>query len=492
MTKRTMALGSGLAGSLAALLAGCATIAPTGRLTQRLVIDHVNVVDVRDGSVARDRAIMIEDGRIVRIVAGGSVRASGAARAVDGKGAFVVPGFNDMHTHNLNTASPETNLPAMLASGVTGFRQMAPVDPAVNVANLPANAPALLARPGRLLAGPAFATPAAVKAEVDKQKAEGFDFIKVVDLPTAPFLAAADQAHAQGLPFAGHLPLTVDPRLAIRSHMASIEHMGPTVSLLLACSRDEAQIRAIVSAIPPGPGMDFNIDPAKLQRRLANPVMLTPPQGFGLIRRVLATYDETKCRTFASELAASDTWIVPTLTRLEAMNLGNSAELRDNPDLQYVPATSRQLWREVGDNFDTKLTAEQRRVLADLFAAQLKLTKLFDEAGVKMLAGTDFGGQWIVPGRSLHREFDLLARSGIPPLHILQMATLGPARFLRREASMGTVEAGLNADLVLLDGDPTVSAANLHMIAGVVRAGRFLSREELDALSNDIAAKLRR
>ncbi|HVR89690.1 MAG TPA: amidohydrolase family protein [Novosphingobium sp.] len=492
MTKRTMALGTGLAGSLAALLAGCATIAPSGPLTQRLLIDHVNVVDVRDGSVGRDRAILIENGKIVRVMSGGSMRAGGAARAIDGKGAFVVPGFNDMHAHNLNTASPETNLPAMLASGVTGFRQMAPVDPAMNVANLPANSPALLARPGRLLAGPAFAAPAAVKAEVDRQKAAGFDFIKVVDLPVAPFLAAADEARAQGLPFAGHLPPTVDPRMAMRSHMASIEHMGPTISLLLACSRDEAAVRAVLAAVPPGVGMDFSIDPARLQRLLANPVMLTPPQGFGLIRRVLATYDETKCRAFAAELAASDTWIVPTLTRLEAMNLGNSAELRDNPDLQYVPAASRQLWREVGIDFDAKLSADQRQVLADLFAAQLKLTKLFDDAGVKMLAGTDFGGQWIVPGRSLHREFDLLSRSGVSPLHVLQMATLGPARFLGREASMGTVEAGRNADLVLLDGDPTLSAANLHKVAGVVRAGRYLSKQELRALSNEIAAKLRR
>ena len=127
-----------------------------------------------------------------------------------------------------------------------------------------------------------------------------------------------------------------------------------------------------------------------------------------------------------------------------------------------------------------------------MFAAQLRLTGLFDAAGVKMLAGTDFGGQWIVPGRSLHREFDLLARSGVSPLHILQMATMGPARYLGREASMGAVEAGRDADLVLLAGDPNASAANLHKVSGVVRAGRFLSRRDLDTLSSDIATKLRR
>jgi imidazolonepropionase-like amidohydrolase len=101
-----------------------------------------------------------------------------------------------------------------------------------------------------------------------------------------------------------------------------------------------------------------------------------------------------------------------------------------------------------------------------------------------MLTGTDFGGQWIVSGFSLHHEFDLLARAGVAPLRVLQMTTLDPARFLRREATMGSVERGRNADLVLLDADPIQNVANLHRIAAVVRAGRYLSRADLDAIES--------
>lgn len=485
-------LGGAVICGVATFLAGCAAIPAPDIVSEGLLLDHVNVVDVRDGTVARDRAIVVADGRIVRVAPGGSIGIAGSARAVAGKGAFVIPGFNDMHAHNLNTASPETSLPEMLANGVTGFRQMAPVEPTASLALLSPATPALLARPGRLLAGPAFASPAAAKAEIDRQKVEGVDFVKVVDLPADAFLAAAAEAHGVGLPFAGHLPPSVDPRAAIRSGMTAIEHMGPTISLLLACSRDEGQIRAILANLPTRPGVDFAGDPAKLQRLLANPTLLTPPQGFLLIRRVLATYDEAKCRAFAADVATSPAWIVPTLTRLEAMNLGNSAELRDNPDLRYVPKASRQLWREVGDEFDAKLTAEQRQLLADLFSAQLRLTGLFAHSGVKMMAGTDFGGQWLVPGRSLHREFDLLAQAGVPPLRILQMTTIDPARFLGREATMGSVEAGRNADLVLLAGNPTDNAANLHRIVGVVRSGRYLSQRDLEAMSAAVAAKLQR
>lgn len=490
---RKKIVGGALACGVTALLGACATSpSATGQGSAsmtRLLVDHVNIVDVRDGTIARDRAVLIADGKIIRIAAGG-MRAQGA-RKIDAKGSYIIPGLVDMHVHNLNTPRPDASLATMLASGITGIRQMAPAEPATNAAMVSAETPRLLGMPGRLLAGPAFAAPEAVKTEILRQKEQGKDFIKVVDLPAPSFIAAIDGAREAGLPIAGHLPPAVDPRSAISHGMTSIEHMGPTISLLLACSAAEEPIRAMLNAAPPRSDVDFNMEPAKLQRLLANPVLLTPPQGFALIRRVLATYDEAKCQTFARQLAASGTWIVPTLTRLEAMNIGNSADLRNNPDLRYVPAATHKLWADVGDDFAAKLDADQQGVLADLFASQLKLAKLFDDNGVKMMAGTDFGGQWIVAGRSLHREFDLLAKAGISPLHILQMATIAPARFLDRDASAGLVAVGRDADLVLLDGDPTQSVANLHAVAGVINAGRYVSRAELSARLDAVAASLR-
>ena len=110
---------------VAALIVGGPAVAPAETVREGLVIDHVTVVDVRTGALARDRAVVIADGKIAEVTGAGAVRVAGSARRVDGQGRFVVPGFNDMHAHNLNTDSPETSLPLMLANGVTGFRQMA-------------------------------------------------------------------------------------------------------------------------------------------------------------------------------------------------------------------------------------------------------------------------------------------------------------------------------------------------------------------------------
>ena len=482
---------------LSTLVVGSAAAKPRDAVSDGIVIDRITVVNVRDGSISRNKALVIADGRIVRIVPKGSVGTKGNARRIDGKNAFVVPGYNDMHTHNLNVGSPQTSLPLMLANGITGIRQMAPALPnfrrgADGQPVMSADSPALLSMSGNLFAGPAFATPEASRLEVEKQKALQAGFIKMVDQPQAAFLATVDAAESAGLKTAGHLPMTVDPREAIDHGFDSIEHLGPTISLLLSCSTDETQIRGMLRALPSAPaGIDFNMEPAKIARLVANPVLLSPPQAFGVMRRVLATYSQEKCSKLATDIAASKTWVVPTLTRLEAMNLGNSPALRNNPDMRFVPAASRNLWLAVGDDFQTKLNAEQQQVLADLYASQLKLAKLFEQSGVKMMAGTDFGGQWIVPGRSLHREFDLLTGAGLTPLSILQMTTVNAAIYLGREADMGTVEPGKQADLVLLAANPVLNAGNLHRISAVVRGGRFLSRAELDAISSRAAATLK-
>lgn len=116
-----------------------------------------------------------------------------------------------------------------------------------------------------------------------------------------------------------------------------------------------------------------------------------------------------------------------------------------------------------------------------------KLTKLLKQNGVKMLAGSDLGGTFVIPGFSLHQEFRERAASGLSPLEVLQMTTLNGAEFLHREATMGTVDEGKNADLVLLDANPIEDVANLAEISAVFLKGRYFSKEALEKLKSDVA-----
>ena len=107
-----------------------------------------------------------------------------------------------------------------------------------------------------------------------------------------------------------------------------------------------------------------------------------------------------------------------------------------------------------------------------------------------MMTGSDFGGGWVVPGVSLHQEFDLLEKAGLTPLRILQMTTWNGAEFLKRESTMGTVEEGKDANLVLLDANPLESVQSLHTIHAVVRAGSLYSRQCLEGLKEQVAGHI--
>ena len=469
--------------AMAAAPAFAAAVAPPS-----LVLDDVVVVDVRSGALARGREILIEDGRITRIVRAHSLKPVAGVRVVDGRGRYVVPGFLDMHAHVLNSPTPQAALSLMLAYGITGYRQMSGSPQLLQARRdgrlpIPEASPALLATSGTILAGGPAVPAAAMVAEVDRQKAQGADFIKIIDLGAPAYFAALDEATRQGLPFDGHLPRSVDPREAARRGLRGIEHLGPNESLLLGCSSQEAAIRADIARAPVPPArLPSAVPPQVLRRVLAEPLLFESPLDLALISRTIDTYDEGRCRDLARTLAARGVWQTPTLARLKAMEFSNDPAYARDPDLKYVSADDRRMWTEIAHDFAVLPPPERNPVLARLWPLQLRLVKLFDEAGVPMMAGTDEGAQWLVPGASLHQEFDLLAQAGVPPLHVLRMATLNGAVFLGRGAAMGAVEPGKAADLVLLDADPTRAVAAMHTVRAVVRAGAFYDRDDLEAL----------
>jgi adenine deaminase len=78
-------------------------------------------------------------------------------------------------------------------------------------------------------------------------------------------------------------------------------------------------------------------------------------------------------------------------------------------------------------------------------------------------------------------ELQLLVEAGLTPAEALQAATRDPARFLGFADSLGTVETGKLADLVLLERDPLLDIRNVRSVHGVILGGRFHSAEQLGA-----------
>jgi hypothetical protein len=325
------------------------------------------------------------------------------------------------------------------------------------------------------------------RREVLKQKEYGAEFIKIVNVNREAFFAIQDTAGKLGLHVAGHLNPVVSATEASNAGLKAIEHLGPLLSVLVDCSIAEKMIRRKMTALPPplpaGPP-----SPELIRRIIANPTMLVwSRKGAGIgLQFAIKTYSKKKSRALAKVFVKNGTWQVPTLIRVRTMEIFNDPTYRNDPNLKYVAPETRAMWQELADEYEQKAPTSAKRAYRSLYELQLKLVKLFNEEGVRMLAGSDMTGGWCIPGFSLQQEFRELSRAGLSPLQILQMTTLNGAEFLNREATLGTVDEGKNADLVLLDANPIESAENLGKIHAVVLRGRYLSKAELEIMKNDV------
>jgi imidazolonepropionase-like amidohydrolase len=465
-----------------------------------LVLRNVTIVDTHDGHLSPGMRVVIKAGKIARIDPNQADLPGGAIPVVDGHGKFLVPGFVDGHTHVLHGPDATRDEAVMLANGITGFRQM---DGTAELLRERRDgrlyesifAPRVLAMPGRVLLTTNAFSPQEGIAEVDRQKAQGADFIKAGLVPPATFYAVGAEAKRAGLPFEGHLPPGVDPVEAVNAGYRSIEHLGPGATMLIDCSTEEDALKREIAAHPqrkPPPIPDFLVQKF-LHKLVLDPLLAEIFFNHGTIanmQRIVDTFDETKCKRVAAAIAKSGSWQVPTLIRLRTSEFADAPEYQNDPNFKYESAAVRREWAEVSRDFSKKITPAQKVTVQKFWLLQLKLARMLDDAGVPMLAGTDSAGGAIVAGFSLHQEFALLAQDGFSPLKILQMTTLNAARFYGRETTMGSVEVGRDADLVLLDGNPITSAANLDRIEAVVRNGTFYSREALDAKLREVAGEV--
>ena len=462
-----------------------------------LVLTDANVVDPRDGSIARAVDVLIVDGVVATVGAASGLPAD--TLRIDATGKYIVPGYTDMHAHALNAKDPSGALELMLAYGITGFRQMSGSDAllaARSNGTLPVGTglPRLVELPAEVLSPGNGATVDQAVATLHRQVAVGADFIKVAAVSPVVFTALQQAARAAGTTISGHLPAASDPVVVSRDGMRSIEHLGPGISLLAACSSDEAAMRTTLAATPelklPPIRIPFmsRILGALMARIVVNPIQLSSSASIALLQHAIDTFDERKARALAQEFRANGTWHTPTLIRQLTTQQCDLPRFAADPDNRYVASATLKLWRATRDKFVRKFSAADRSTLRAEYELQLRLLRIFDEADVGILAGTDAtGGVWLIPGPSLHHEFDELATAGLSPLHVLQSTTSSAAEFLGTTATHGTVEAGKAADLVILNADPVESVDALHAINGVVIGGQYRSAASLDAVKARVA-----
>jgi imidazolonepropionase-like amidohydrolase len=101
------------------------------------------------------------------------------------------------------------------------------------------------------------------------------------------------------------------------------------------------------------------------------------------------------------------------------------------------------------------------------------------KAGVPLVMGTDSGNPLVFPGPSMHHELQLWVQAGIPAAVALQAATGNGAALLRAASRIGGIRKGMDADLLLVDGNPLQDIGATERISLVVFKGERLDRPAL-------------
>ena len=442
------------------------------------VITHATIVNPGTSSVQRNRTVVITGDRITSVSDADKFQLPKNARVIDASGQYLIPGLWDMHVHSAFgdwfPGGRDIILPLFIANGVTGVRDMGGDIP-VLIEWRKEIASGQIVGPRMVISGPmldaylpngklrfpssiAVSTPATAVAAVDSLKAQGVDFIKVQSVISHDaYLAAAAEAHKQGLPIVGHVPDKVRIQEVVEAGQKSIEHL---MGIFEGCSTEEDKFI----------------------------------KGEGNLKLLLTTQDQQRCESLIKLLAQNQTWQVPTLAWQRGGTFLDQRDLKHDPLDKYVPAYWRDVtWHRFTDEMMPDLLRDPLALRQDYFAHNLQIVGAMHRAGVPFMAGTDTApGVYIVPGFSLHDELANFVEAGFTPMEALQTATSNPARFLGMEASFGAVEPGKIADLVLLSANPLEDIRNTRKISIVVANGHIFDRAALDQILTHVEAAAKR
>ncbi|WP_339816167.1 amidohydrolase family protein [uncultured Imperialibacter sp.] len=452
-------------------LGACQPTGP-GVSDEAIVILNAHVVDVMSGNVEREKAILIDSGRIVSIGDGSELSALvGRKDVFDAGGRYVIPGLWDMHVHIEGEDLVEDNralLPLYVAYGITTVRDCASDLGELVLAwrdsinNDQLFGPQIFTA-GRKLEGInsiwkgdlEIANKEELQQMLDKLDAYNVDFVKITEntLPGDLFLTSVKEAKKRGYKVTGHVPYDLSVEELAAAGFSAIEH----VSYMLRLGSDD---RAIVDSIKSG----------KLERSEAGHVYNS-------------SFNQDSAFAGYKMLAMQGVAVTPTLIGGKQLAYLDENDHQNDDYLKYLTTrfTSKYQWRI--DRMAGE-TSEQKQARKDRYQLIAEQLPYLHKAGVTILAGSDAAAlnTFVYPAQSLHEELVLFQEAGLEPLAILQTATVNGAKFFNEQDNLGSIAPGMQADLVILNSNPLEDISATQDIFAVVNDGEYLSREKLDEL----------
>ncbi len=415
-----------------------------------LLIRHARLFDPRDLAVHDDMRVLVQGEHVVRVDPDDAGPAPADTEVIDAAGRFLMPGLWDVHQHFAGVDGTFD-----LIAGVTSGRDMAND-------NVP-----LLARVKRFdtgtelgprvvlagivegtgpLAGPTdvrIETRAQAQAAVDWYADHGYEQIKIYSsFPPALVAPIADMAHARGLRVSGHVPAFMVARQFVEAGADEIQHLNFIV-------------------------LNFFPEVADTRTKDRYTVMAEKLQGLRL--------DSPEFADFVALLRRRHTVLDPTVSVLQDLFSGAPGACARSlcaMMARFPPVTRRRLLSGA-----VAVPPGKEAAYAQALPALLRLLKRLYDDGIALMPGTDG-----FAGYTLHNELELYVQAGIPAPEVLRMATLVPAQVLGTAgpSQRGFIAPGRQADMVLMDGDPSRNISDVRRVWRTIKGGRVYDPAALE------------
>jgi imidazolonepropionase-like amidohydrolase len=419
---------------------------------------NVNVIAMTQDRVVEAQTVIVEDGVITVIGDVDGVPIPKDAVVVDGTDRYLMPGLAEMHAHVAEVGSQDLDrdFTLFVANGVTTVRGMLGRPSHLHLRQQLLDGaqfgPRLITS-GPSLNGNTVSSPADGVRKVRAQHAAGYDFIKIhPGLSASEFSAIASAANELGMPFAGHVPVSVGLFGALDAGMATIDHLDGYVAALMPADSD----------LSGGYGGFFDV-------LLSDQVV------------------EERLEELVSRTVAAGTWNVPTQSLVEQLvNDTSVSDLANRSEMRYMPRATVDRWIEAKQSqlnergFSPELGARAIDIRRQIILA-------LHEAGAGLLLGSDAPQIFNVPGFSLHHELEFLVAAGLTPFDALRTGTTAVAEFLG--TNTGIVAVGKDADLVLLNANPLADIGNSRRVHGVMLRGNWISYAEIEDRLKSLTAR---
>jgi enamidase len=414
-----------------------------------VALTNARVIDGTGAPPRENQTLVLRDGTIAAVGDAATVKPPDGATIVDLSGKSVLPGLVMVHEHLYYPTGPQVYgqlgasfIRLYLAGGVTTMRTGGNVNGFMDITlkrlieagqqagpAIDATAP-YLNGPNTFLQMHALTDADDARRQVDYWSDMGATSFKAyMNITRAELGAAIAEAHAKHMKITGHL-CSVTYAEAADLGIDNLEHG------FLAAT-------------------DFVTDKQP---------DVCPVQARG--QQALAAADENgeQMKLLIKKLVDKNVTLTSTLTVFETFTPGRPLP----PGLDVL---TPQLKEQFERNYERTSHNQQSNYTA-LLPKAMRLERAFVRAGGHLIAGTDpTGGGGVIPGYSNQRQIELLVEAGFSPLEAIRIGTLNGATFLGRDARVGSIAAGKQADLMIVTGNPAANIADIRNVDAVFKQG---------------------